>query len=625
MYIDYNHNSSFTDASELVYSYGPIYTLNGIPDTTFFVPLTALSGNTGMRVVLEEGDQVPSSCGTYTRGETEDYLVNIATIPACVGAPAADSTFSTLYSVCPGEDFTLSLKTYPAASGITYTWQQSTDNINYTSVPGIATTPIYVDTGGQTTGHYYRCKISCGGSFTYSYAIYISMNPFYKCYCNSSPSDPFTDTKIDTVKIGSISTGSDPNHCESYTDYTSLSTSLSIGIPAGIHIVNGSCDQQFYPAVVGVYIDYNQDGSFEIDSNELAYSYGPTTDLNSIPDGFITVPANAKLGTTGMRIILEEGDSVPSSCGNYIGGETEDYVVNIVGAGTCTDPPNPGTATASITSICSGSLPLSFTVSLTGNSGGPGETYQWQSSTDGINFTDIPGQTTSTATETINGGGVTTYYRVQVHCGATTLPSASVTVTVNPSPVGNTIGDPIVVNGFPYITDGNNLASNCWTSNYDTTSKQPSPDVFYQVFTNGDIGSLQVSTCQTADLNTYIHILNASQSHLHSNDNNGPLCTGVEASDTTVLTDALNQYYYVVVEGKDTLQGTYHLEIHFITATDISPSGSPASEILIFPNPNNGTFNLTVNLNQNITDIATLSITNSIGQQLSEQKVTVVN
>ncbi|MEO5673364.1 MAG: GEVED domain-containing protein, partial [Chitinophagales bacterium] len=429
VYIDYNHNAAFTDASELAFTYGPIFTLNGIPDQVFFVPLTALSGTTGMRIVLQESDAVPSSCSTYTRGETEDYLVNIDALSPCSGAPPVDSTLSTLYSVCPYEDFTLSLKTYPDGTGISYAWQQSTDGINFSPVPGIATTPIYVDTG-QVIAHYYRCKITCsGGSFSYSISILVTMKPFYECYCPSYATNVQNDTKIDTVKFGTLNTGSAPDHCESYTDYTSIITDLSEGIPTTIHIVNGSCDQQFYEAMVAVYIDYNQDTSYD-DPGELVYSYGPTAGLNTIPDGIITVPATATDGLTGMRIIIQEGDTVPGSCGLYLDGETEDYVVNIT-SGVCIDPPTPGTATATISSICSGALPVTFSVSLTGYSSGSGQTYQWQSSADGVNFTDIPGQTSTNATETINSGGATTYYRVQVHCGYSTLPSAAAVVTVN--------------------------------------------------------------------------------------------------------------------------------------------------------------------------------------------------
>jgi hypothetical protein len=620
VYIDYNHNSSFTDNSELVYSYGPILTLNGIPDFTLFVPFTAQSGTTGMRVVLEEGADVPLSCGTYTRGETEDYLVNISSATACSGAPAPGATYSTLYAVCPNEPFTLSIQNYPVQTGITYQWQYSTDGVNWYSG---GTTFTWVDS--QTVAMYYRCRLTCNaGGIGYSNTIQIAMNPFYKCYCSSYATSVENDTKIDTVKFGTISAGSNPDHCESYTDNSSLTTNLTVGISTPIHIVNGSCDQQFYESYLAAYIDTDQSGLF--DADELFYSYGPTTGLNSVPDANITVNGNgAKPGMTGMRIIIEEGDSIPKPCGTYLSGETEDYTVNIISGSTlCQDPPNPGTASADVSSICSAALPVNINLTVAGNDGGIGETYQWESSIDGTNWTPIAGQTSTTGTATLNAGAVTTYYRVQVHCGNTTLPSIMDSVVVLTTPVGDILSTAIVVNGFPYTDVNNNFSSNCWTSNYDSASAQPSPDVYYKVNTGGVVGSLQVSTCNTVNFNTYLHILDENGAHVHSNDNNGPLCSGNDASDV-ITTDANNQFYYVVVEGKGLAEGNYQLDLHFITAVNASTIPNESGEVSLFPNPNNGTFDLSLNLHQNVNDNAALNITNAIGQVIHEENAAIVN
>ena len=84
IYIDYNQNSVFTDPGEEVYFSG----LTGIatsPSTvltgSFTPPVTALSGLTRMRIIGQSGGQATATtitpCGSYTQGETEDYLVNI--------------------------------------------------------------------------------------------------------------------------------------------------------------------------------------------------------------------------------------------------------------------------------------------------------------------------------------------------------------------------------------------------------------------------------------------------------------------------------------------------------------------------------------------------------------------
>jgi hypothetical protein len=80
MFIDFNQNGIF-DASERV-MFGQTGTANPVTGT-INVPVTATIGQTRMRVVMIEGatGSTLSACGTYTWGETEDYLVNILPAP----------------------------------------------------------------------------------------------------------------------------------------------------------------------------------------------------------------------------------------------------------------------------------------------------------------------------------------------------------------------------------------------------------------------------------------------------------------------------------------------------------------------------------------------------------------
>ncbi|MDP1745759.1 MAG: GEVED domain-containing protein [Bacteroidota bacterium] len=84
IYIDYNKNGSFAEAGETVYTSDTATALTYTKSGTFTVPTSAASGNTLMRVVNTETDfpYTIDSCGTYSYGETEDYLVNI---PSLVG------------------------------------------------------------------------------------------------------------------------------------------------------------------------------------------------------------------------------------------------------------------------------------------------------------------------------------------------------------------------------------------------------------------------------------------------------------------------------------------------------------------------------------------------------------
>jgi GEVED domain/Secretion system C-terminal sorting domain len=80
IWIDFNHNASFSDPGEHVYTennptMGP-RTVTGL----FTIPFSAMSGQTVMRVICSE-TTIPNSCGTYPYGETEDYLIGIVENP----------------------------------------------------------------------------------------------------------------------------------------------------------------------------------------------------------------------------------------------------------------------------------------------------------------------------------------------------------------------------------------------------------------------------------------------------------------------------------------------------------------------------------------------------------------
>ncbi len=78
MFIDYNRDGDFDDPLEEVF--GSTTSSSNTVTGTVFVPGNASIGVTRMRVVFREGGSSSSTtaCGTYSWGETEDYLVTIA-------------------------------------------------------------------------------------------------------------------------------------------------------------------------------------------------------------------------------------------------------------------------------------------------------------------------------------------------------------------------------------------------------------------------------------------------------------------------------------------------------------------------------------------------------------------
>jgi hypothetical protein len=82
-WIDFDRNGFFDITSELVFS--KLTSSSNTVSATIQIPATALAGNTMMRVVLNQtgigSNVIP--CGTYTYGETEDYIVSIFPASTC--------------------------------------------------------------------------------------------------------------------------------------------------------------------------------------------------------------------------------------------------------------------------------------------------------------------------------------------------------------------------------------------------------------------------------------------------------------------------------------------------------------------------------------------------------------
>lgn len=153
IWIDFNHNASFSDPGENVF----IESTSTISPRTvignFTVPASALTGNTVMRVVCREGG-TPTPCGTYPYGETEDYLVNIIPVTGCSGTPNPGNTTSFSTTVCSGSGVTLGLQN--TSMGSTYQWHNGSGAIS-----GATNSTYYAII--TTTDSFY-CQVTCTGS-----------------------------------------------------------------------------------------------------------------------------------------------------------------------------------------------------------------------------------------------------------------------------------------------------------------------------------------------------------------------------------------------------------------------------------------------------------------------------
>jgi hypothetical protein len=344
VFIDWNQNGLLTDPGEEVYDSGSntnAFTASG----SVLVPLSAVPGNTLMRVVL--GWNYPSifPCGPTTYGETEDYLINVLPTVPCTDPATPGTTVASAATVCPGTTVNLSLSGNSSGSSQTYLWQSSPDDVIYTDITG-ATNSFYTATVNAPT--YYRARVTCGlgsNTPTFSVPVLVGLNSFINCYCSSAATQSF-DEEIFNVTVGTLNNSSTcatlapgPGSVQNlYSNYTvglpvpnlPQTDVVSFSLQAGT--CNGNYGNQF-----AIFIDWNQNGLFTDAGENVALTplvQGPHT-----ATGSFTVPGTATLGNTRMRVINVENPFLSiTPCGTYNWGETEDYLVNITIPPPCATP-----------------------------------------------------------------------------------------------------------------------------------------------------------------------------------------------------------------------------------------------------------------------------------------------
>ena len=310
-YIDYDHDGIFDPSAELVFG-GATSTGagNNIVFDSIFIPTTALTGLTRMRVIVQQGSTTPDPCGTYFNGETEDYLINILTDNPCSIPFTAGTTESTQNTVCSSDIFTLSLNGLAPDTGYSFQWQSSSDSINWTNISG-ALGQFY--SGSQNFATYYRCVVSCSAGVTTvtSTTLHITKKPLSQCtYCNTVINgNCSTDYYIDSLAIGGTifnnpNTGCAANAGFAYSKYPAngnTTTDLGRGNYYDMFVkTSGSCN-------ISVWVDYDQSGSFEA-SEWIQVSQATDSAITAtVP---MVIPPLAKLGLTGMRVRSRKAGNV---------------------------------------------------------------------------------------------------------------------------------------------------------------------------------------------------------------------------------------------------------------------------------------------------------------------------
>jgi hypothetical protein len=365
VWIDFDQNESF-DANELVYE-SPMGT--GPHTGPIAIPANAALGQTRMRIRLHDATLGPNftPCGTSTYGQVEDYTVNITSGGGGGGPVNDDCANATSLTVfppggCPagavdGDNSQATQdggepecdETTDEFLDVWYTFNSGansavTINIGVGTIEDLV---LEVFEGVVCQGASLVCSIGTSALLTNlpvnpntNYTVRVSSNTqfggggtFTICvtgtpvgsYCDAGATSTSFE-KISNVTFANIdntSTGT-----AGYEDFTSIVGNVSRGETYQITV---TISDPYEEDVVLVWIDYDQNAVF--DEDELVYESPMGEGPHS---GSITIPFNAELGATRMRIRLH--DSVlggnPTPCGNSSFGQVEDYTLLIdIGSG----------------------------------------------------------------------------------------------------------------------------------------------------------------------------------------------------------------------------------------------------------------------------------------------------
>jgi hypothetical protein len=423
-------------------------------------------------------------------------ITYISPATACTNPVLGGTTTASPAAACPSQNFSLALTGATLGTGLTYQWQSApTSNGPWTNITGATSGNL---TTQQALDTYYHCIVTCSaGSTGTSTPVLVTMNPFYNCYCNSAATVPLSDEEIYNVTVNGGSTDplySNANGCASaapgpgsilggYSNFKSLPaiTSVITGQSVAFSISQDECDgATYYANGIGIWVDFNQNGIFT-DLGEDVFVESTTTAGPRVVTGTFNIPITAVPGNTAMRIVCAEGYSSTSftpisPCLSYGYGETEDYLINIVPAATCSGTITGGTTVTSATPVCPSTT---VTLSTTGSTLASGITYQWQSAATATGpWTNITGATSNTYATTVNAD---TYFQLVMTCTASGSTAISTPVLVGSNPFFNCYCNTVNAGGDGSLMD--EVAMNGYVNNTAATNPTASP--FYTAFTNG--------------------------------------------------------------------------------------------------------------------------------------------
>ncbi|MES2374790.1 MAG: hypothetical protein V4557_19590, partial [Bacteroidota bacterium] len=425
-------------------------------NTYSWSPSTGLSATTGASVTAS-----PLNTTTYTvTSQNVSGCQSVGTVTVTVNTPSIGVTSSA--TVCSGASMVLN-----ATGGTTYSWYPSTGlsattGASVTATPAVTTTYYVVGTDGN------GCSATASSTLTLSTApintgTSVGNNYTFCANGTSSFSLQVNTTRTPTSLTWAYSTTgvSSPN---SYTSFTSAAsptgatltpsnTSTQANLTVGGYSNGGYGGPRFLRLIiVEGGCTYNYDIVLYDTKGSGAGLPAPTATQTTVCSGTNTTLMVGGLNS-GLTVQWQSSNLVGGTYSNIAGATSNTYTTGALTTGTN----NFFKAVFSGTGSCgytSGAVTIAIASALTANTVSPSTTctdgssavtltgsaitggiYQWQSSTDNSNFSDILGATSQNYTLPTNIVSVTTWYR-RIASSSSCATNNSTSVAVYP-PIAN--------------------------------------------------------------------------------------------------------------------------------------------------------------------------------------------
>ncbi len=213
-----------------------------------------------------------------------------------------------------------------------FPWTLDVNNPSFAAAPGDNSTDNVerIDVDSTIPGQIYTITVTHKGTLargSQAYSLLVS-GVGGVAYCTSASGGG--GARIDSVNFKTIHVLNSAG-AKTYTNNTNNVADIEASQTIPISIRTSTSDATTNPRIVKVFIDYNNNGTFE--TSELVATSGVLASTSTVFNANITTPANLTVGNIClMRIIVQETSTATdiAACGTYGKGETQDYRVRVV-------------------------------------------------------------------------------------------------------------------------------------------------------------------------------------------------------------------------------------------------------------------------------------------------------